>query len=313
MNNKIPTLQGLGIGIVALSGALPNPDELTTAIQWFENQGAHVSVSKTAYVKEQRFAGNDTQRLQALYEFIDREDISVILAARGGYGLTRLLPQIDFFRIARSGQCLVGHSDFNTVQLALLAQTGTPSLVGPMACYDFSPTAINTYMLEHFLKALFPGKMSICWPIQRNSKKHNARFSYHSFSGCEGCLWGGNLSVLMSLLGTPYFPNIEQGILFLEDVNEHPYRIERMLLQLLQAGVLQKQQAILLGSFSNYRLSDYDAGYNLTAGIAAVRQCCPIPIIEGLPFGHCPEKTSLRLGSLARLERQGQQWKLLSY
>ncbi len=288
------SLQGLGIAIIAPSGALPEPAALERAQALLTAAGARVSVSAQTCARHQRFAGDDAMRLSALHASLDDPTVDIILSARGGYGLTRLLPEIDFARIAASGKCLLGHSDFNTLQLALLAQTGAASLCGPMACYDFGALETNADCLQWFAQALGKKTAQVQW--QSDAEKLSV----------QGMLWGGNLSVLVSLLGTPYFPQIDRGILFLEDINEHPYRVERMLLQLHQAGVLDRQQAILLGDFSNYRLIDYDAGYDLPAAIVAVRERCSVPLITGLPFGHCPQKASLPMGHTATLEIRGQ-------
>lgn len=301
-NTRFP-LQGLGVGIVALSGAIPEPITLQRAQYWLEQQGAQVHVSQTAYAKEQRFAGTDAQRLQALYEFAERDDLSIILGARGGYGLSRLLPEIDFAQIARSGKCLIGHSDFQALQFALLAQTGAVSVAGPMACYDFGAETVDLLTMQHFVQTLGRNTVQVRWnDTSQTSKAQHGQW--------QGCLWGGNLSVLVSLLGTPYFPHINQGILFLEDVNEHPYRIERMLLQLLYAGVLEQQQAIVLGDFSNYRLTEYDAGYDFASAIKTIQNRCKTPIMNDLPFGHCPAKASLPIGVMATLQSDSNQIEL---
>lgn len=288
------SLPGLGIGIIAPSGALPEPEALDRAQARLMAAGAQLKVSAQACTQYQRFAGDDLVRLSALHEYLDDPAVQLILAARGGYGLTRLLPQIDFARLAASGKWLAGHSDFNTLQLALLAQTGAPSLVGPMACYDFGALETNADCLRWFAQALGRQTVQVQW--QTTAERISA----------EGTLWGGNLSVLVSLLGTPYFPQIERGILFLEDINEHPYRIERMLLQLQHAGVLDRQHAILLGDFSSYRLTEYDAGYDLPTAFAAVAQRCSAPLVSGLPFGHCARKASLPMGPAATLEVRDQ-------
>jgi muramoyltetrapeptide carboxypeptidase len=128
-------------------------------------------------------------------------------------------------------------------------------------------------------------------------------------------LWGGNLTVLAGLIGTPYFPSTQQtqnGILFLEDVNEHPYRIERMLMQLLDTGVLSNQSAILLGGFSAYRLYDNDKGYSLERAIEAIRTRLPqeIPILTGLPFGHQANKLTLPVGAQANLSFNSNQFEI---
>jgi muramoyltetrapeptide carboxypeptidase len=117
----------------------------------------------------------------------------------------------------------------------------------------------------------------------------------------SGTVWGGNLAMLVSLLGTEYFPRIDGGILFLEDIAEHPYRVERMLLQLMQAGVLARQQALVLGDFSGYRLSPADNGYDFAAMLAHLRATLPIPVLTGLTYGHIPRRVTIPFGAQGRL------------
>ena len=117
----------------------------------------------------------------------------------------------------------------------------------------------------------------------------------------RGLLWGGNLSMLCSLLGTPHWPTVKGGILFVEDVNEHPYRVERGLLQLHQAGVLARQKAVLLGAFSAWKPSPLDRGYSLKSAVAHLRAATRTPILTGLPFGHVQPKVSLPVGARVRL------------
>jgi muramoyltetrapeptide carboxypeptidase len=108
--------------------------------------------------------------------------------------------------------------------------------------------------------------------------------------------------MLVSLLGTDYFPRIDGGILFIEDIAEHPYRIERMLLQLMQAGVLGRQQALVVGDVSGYRLSPADNGYDFDAMLAYLRETLPIPVLSGLSYGHIPRRVTIPFGAQARLE-----------
>ena len=118
-------------------------------------------------------------------------------------------------------------------------------------------------------------------------------------------LWGGNLSVLCSLLGSPYFPTVQGGILFLEDVAEHPYRIERMLTQLLHAGVLARQKAIVLGQFTDYKRVPHDRGFTLQSVVNWLRSQLKVPVLTGLPFGHVPTKVLLPVGACCDLLVEG--------
>jgi muramoyltetrapeptide carboxypeptidase len=113
----------------------------------------------------------------------------------------------------------------------------------------------------------------------------------------RGQLWGGNLSVLVSLLGTPYFPQIKGGLLFLEDVAEFPWRIERMLTQLLHAGVLARQKAIILGQFTGYKATPHDKGFKLQTVVDWLGDRLKAPVLQGLPFGHVPTKVMLPVGA----------------
>jgi muramoyltetrapeptide carboxypeptidase len=130
-------------------------------------------------------------------------------------------------------------------------------------------------------------------PLQKNVKVNNA------------VLWGGNLAVLTSLLGTPFFPLVNKGVLFLEDVGEHPYKIERMLTQLFNAGVLQNQKAIVFGQFTTYKLIPHDKGFKLKTVIDRLRMQLKIPVLTGLPFGHVPTKVLLPIGAKVDLATDG--------
>ena len=224
---------------------------------------------------------------------------SIALACRGGYGLTRLLERIDWQRIAASterGTRWVGYSDLTALQLGLLAHTGARSWSGPLACDDFGrEEEPDEVTLGCFAEAM-AGELEAV--------------GFRTESGLDGLdvkgtLWGGNLAMLNSLLGTRHLPRIKGGVLFLEDVNEHPYRVERCLLQLHQAGVLASQKAVVLGAFSDFRPSPLDRGYTLKSAIAHLRSVTRVPIVTGLPFGHVPTKVCLPVGARVNLAIQG--------
>ena len=229
------------------------------------------------------------------------------MATRGGYGLTRLLDRIDWKRVARSveaGTRWVGHSDLTALQLGLLAHAPAITWAGPMACYDFGRSAE-----EHGEKAVDPVDEVTrdCFVEAMDGALEAVGFRTEAgFEGLDvkGTLWGGNLCMVVSLLGTPHWPRIKGGILFVEDVNEHPYRVERMLLQLGQAGVLDAQKAVLLGAFSDWRKSPLDRGYALKSAVEAVRATTRTPILTGLPFGHVPTKVCLPVGARVTLAVQ---------
>ncbi|SDC99557.1 muramoyltetrapeptide carboxypeptidase [Cupriavidus sp. YR651] len=263
---------------------------------WLKHHGYHVNNPDVLARRYLRFGGTDDERLADLHAIGTGPARELTLAVRGGYGLARLLDRIDFGRIAEqaraSGTPIVGHSDFTAFQMAYLAATGGVTFAGPMLLADFGAEPVDAFMWQHFEAILHDPAYTVDVQAPQVGKLPSA---------VEGALWGGNLAMLCSLLGTPYMPNIDGGILFLEDINEPPYRVERMLLQLLQAGVLARQQAIVLGDFSNYRTTDYDNGYDMDAVFDYVRARLGIPVLTGLPFGHCVRKLTLPVGGHARL------------
>ena len=175
----------------------------------------------------------------------------------------------------------------------MLAKTGAVSYAGPMAAFDFGGKRVDDLTAALFAETL-RGELEI---LSFESEQADA-------VDCRGVLWGGNLAVLVSLLGTPYFPRT-RGILFLEDVNEHPYRVERMLVQLAQAGVLGRQKAIVLGSFTDYKLTPHDDGYDLSSVIEWLRRETGVPVVPGLPFGHVKTKATLPVGARVGLATEG--------
>ena len=297
------------IHLIAPSGASLDTRSPLAGIEWLQKQGIEVLNAACVDRVEQRFAGTDAERLAEINQLANLSPEIAVVAMRGGYGLHRLLPDIQWDAIAKAiknGLQICGHSDFTVFQLGLLAKTGAVTLAGPMLNFDFAcqgeqSATPNALMWTHFQKAIHERKLDC-------TIKTNQAFLKNSAAGqASGMLWGGNLTVLAGLVGTPYLPSKEQtqgGILFLEDVNEHPYRIERMLMQLLDAGILANQSAILLGGFSAYRLYDNDRGYTLDSAIEAIRKRLPdsIPILTDLPFGHQAEKLTLPVGAQAHIQ-----------
>lgn len=273
------------IAVVAPSGYAADREALTRAIARLQAQGHQVHDFCSAHEKHQRFAASDADRVAQLHAAARHPEVEIVIALRGGYGLSRLLPAIDFELLADSGKRFVGHSDFTALHLGLLAKTGAVSFAGPMMCDDFSRPDVSEFTESHFWQCL-NGPMNVEIPASDNPSVD-----------VQGKLWGGNLSMIAHLLGTPWMPKVDDGILFIEDVNEHPYRVERMLLQLLHAGVLSRQKAVILGDFSGYRLTDYDNGYDLPAMLAFLGDQLPMPVLQGLPFGHTRDKLTLPIGA----------------
>ena len=281
------------VAIYAPSGFAQDPSALDRAVARLAALGCDVHVDASALARHTRFAGTDDERLAAVLRTAAMPGVDVALALRGGYGWTRLLPRLDFRALAASGKRWIGHSDFTAFQLAMLAATGAVTYAGPMATYDFGAEAPSDFTIGHALAMLGRGVDEASFA----SVGHDV--------DVEGTLWGGNLTMIASLAGTPYLPSVDGGILFVEDVAEHPYRIERMFHQLHYAGVLARQRAILVGTFTGYELAEHDNGYDLDSAIAHLRDLCRVPVVAGLPFGHVRDKLTLPVGGRARLAVRG--------
>src|SRR5690606_15563910 len=270
-----------GIYLISPSSAVSDPDRLPVACERLAQEGFKTTVDRAALAVHQRFAGTEKQRLAGISRALKQKH-PIVMATRGGYGLSRLLPQIDWGAVADSGKRFVGLSDFTAFNLALLAQTGAVSYSGPTAVADFGAKKLDDLTAALFGE-LMRGELEILSFETQDADPVDAR----------GVLWGGNLATLMSSMRTPYMPKVRGGILFIEDVAEHPYRVERMLAQLWQAGVLQRQKAIVFGHFTEYRLAAHDAGYDMPAVIKWLRSVVDVPVITGLPYGHVRTKATL--------------------
>lgn len=274
------------IALVAPSGFLPDASVADRAATFFAARGWRVEAGESIFARAQRFAGSDELRAHELQRFAADRVFDVVLCARGGYGLSRILGRLDYEAIARTARPVIGYSDFTAFNLALLAQAGAASFQGPSAMDFASPDA---FTVEHFFGAL-------------ENRSYALRFDGDGPNAVvKGMLWGGNLALVCALLGTPWFPKVRGGILFVEDVNEPAYRIERMLLQLVHAGVLARQRALVLGSFSPITPMPNDNGFDLSAVVAYLRATVDVPVFTGLPFGHVVHKATLPVGATAEL------------
>ncbi|MGF6368833.1 muramoyltetrapeptide carboxypeptidase [Paraburkholderia sp. RAU6.4a] len=284
------------IELIAPSGYPHDPEVLHRALHRLRAQGHRVDGEEAAKRRYQRFAGTDGERAADLNRLADpsRELPDVVLAVRGGYGAVRILHGLDYEglqrRLADQPIALVGHSDFTAIQLALLARAGLKTFGGPMLMSDFGAEQLSEFTMRHFWSALTQPTITVASDTPQAQSVD-----------VTGTLWGGNLAVVASLVGTPYMPRVQGGILFVEDVNEQPFRIERMIYQLHLAGILAQQKALVLGDFSGGKPYDYDNGYDLHAMVEQVRSLIGIPVVTGLQFGHVHNMVTLPVGADAHL------------
>ena len=280
------------IGVCALSGRV-DPGALQRASGHLKALGHRVVVAPQTANAWRYFAGTDDERVAGLHELLDDESVDLVIAARGGYGLSRIVAQIDWARVGASRKMFVGFSDFTAFNMAAYACGNLVTFHGPMLSVDFGPTEPDPFMREHFWKML----TSASHAIEDVAVEHA-----YGARKIEGVLWGGNLSLIAHLAGTPYFPAIDGGILYVEEIAEEPYAIERLFLQLHLAGVLARQKAILLGDFTDCRpLNTARYPYSMDEVIKTLRDLVPYPVLTDLPFGHIARKVTLPFGAPASL------------
>ena len=275
------------VGIIATSGFVPDPAAIDRAAAFFATRGWKVEAGDSVFTREQRFAGSDDLRLADLQRFATDVSVALIVSARGGYGMSRLLDRIDYAAIRTRKPLMVGYSDFTAFNLAYLAHGGV-SFAGPCAIELGAPTP-SAFTIEHFFGVLGARRYAIELELPGAQ------------ADISGRLWGGTLAMVVALLGTPYFPRVRGGILFLEDVNEPAYKLERMFYQLAHAGVLRRQSAIVLGEFAPVTPMPNDNGFDLEAALQRLREISGVPVFTGLPFGHSLRKLTLPVGGHARL------------
>ena len=293
------------IYIYSPSGAVRDKAAFRRGVSRLKALGHTVEVDPDALASSMRFAGDDDTRLAAIHRAA-ASGADVALMSRGGYGLTRLLDRLDYKAVAKGiarGTQFVGISDFTAFQLALFTKTGAVSWAGPALCEGFGALPLPDDIMEDCFNDLLLGQgEGAGWrmPAVRGAVAEPAEWKV-----ANATLWGGNLAVLVSLIGTPYFPAVKGGILFLEDVAEPPYRVERMLTQLLHAGVLARQKAVLMGQFTEFRLTPHDKGFKLKTVFEWLQKRIKAPIVTNLPYGHVQTKVLLPVGAKVDLVCQG--------
>lgn len=288
---------------IALSGSV-DAERLQRGIARLAARGVSPLDSTAAVAQWRYFAGDDTHRLTALGAALPSE-ADVVLFARGGYGVSRLLADIDWKAVAASRKVFCGYSDLTAFSLAALAQESFITFSGPVTAGEFAQIddlAARDFTEQHFFGLLAASEYT--YPAATSDHDHGQQ-------RIEGTLWGTNLAMIAHLVGTPYFPKIDDGILVLEDIGEAPYRVERMFWQLKLAGVLDRQRAIVLGTFVDCEpAASMRYPYSMADAIETLRQIAPCPVLTGFPFGHTPAKVTLPVGAAAALEINNSQYSL---
>jgi muramoyltetrapeptide carboxypeptidase len=288
----------LDIRLIAPSGYADDRAACHRGIERLQAAGHRVHGTDVVDRVFLRFAGSDAERAADINQLADPSVPlpDLVMAVCGGYGAIAVLDRLDFSGLAarfRDSACaLVGHGDFTAIQCALYARSAIGSLHGPMLVPDFGAAYLRESTWRHFWQTVTSPRTAIHWTSADEQQDLQV----------EGTLWGGNLSSLCSLVGTPYLPTIDDGILYVEESGEQAWRIERMLFELKLAGVLDGQRAILIGGLGGQRVSEYDNGYDIEHALQRFAHASGLPVVRGLTFGNGPDKGTMPFGARAELE-----------
>jgi muramoyltetrapeptide carboxypeptidase len=292
---------GATVALIAPAGPFPE-EKLAAARRNFAMLELRVKEGANLNARNGYLAGTDEQRLADLHEAFRDTAVEAIWCLRGGYGCTRLLPRIEFDLIRQNPKLLIGYSDITALHIAIQQQTGLVTFHGPVAASDLPE---NT--LRHFRAALMepltPYEVTIPDTLETLPGQEFKPFVITA-GRAGGALTGGNLSLLAAMAGTAFSPSFRNKLVFLEDVGEQPYRIDRMLTQLLQATDLPQAAGIALGVFFDCRPKPDSASLTLEETLRDRLGPLNIPVIYGIPFGHVPHQATFPYGVEAELDTE---------
>ncbi len=283
------------IALPVLMGRVRDHEAYARACVYLRAQGHTLIEDPNVQQTHGYFAATDEVRLATFHAMLaQRPDI--VMPVRGGYGVTRLLAQMDWHLIRSCGAKFIGFSDFTAFSLAALTH-GIMTYAGPMAAPEFGRTEIEPFMERECWSTLASGHCSVSVASEMPESAPQVLTQT-----INGMLWGTNLSLITHCVGTPFMPNVAGGILLIEEIDEEPYAVDRMLMQLHHAGILQTQQALIFGAINGYKPETAIAqGYVFEDLIADLRRRYTMPIVTNFPFGHIARKATLPIGGRATL------------
>lgn len=292
---------GMTVGLVTPASNVPEDEDLLAAMDFVRSLGFEARAAANLRRRKQYLAGTDQQRADDLNALFADPDVDAIFCVRGGYGSGRLLRDLDYDMIARNPKIIMGYSDITAILNAIHLRTGLLTFHGPIAGDNFSE-----YTFEQYRRVLVEPSTGtrIGEPPEFETRpgvvERDNRLTAIVSGSAEGHLIGGNLSLLVTLMGTPFEPDFDGAILFLEDVSEPPYSVDRMLTHLWLTGKLEQVAGIVFGKFTD---DDYD-GNTLSMEQVLRERCEPlgIPTLRGVMIGHIDDKTVVPIGARARLD-----------
>lgn len=301
---------GSRIGLVAPAGALLEQDDLQCAAEICRGLGFEPAIGVNAERRYGYLGGSDEERLSDLNAAIRDPDIAGIWCLRGGYGTTRILPGVDYDAFARTPKALIGYSDITALLNAVTRITGVVTFHGPVARAEL--TGFSREHLERAVRRTAPaGRLGRIGSPSYVLGARKGRIATLEAGVAEGVLAGGNLTLLQCLIGTPYFPDLDGAILFIEDVGEDLYRVDRVLAQFRTIGALDRLAGVAVGQFTEMKKATSDGALGFHEILETYFGPLGIPVAYGFPIGHVDDQWTLPLGVRARLDADGGELELL--
>jgi muramoyltetrapeptide carboxypeptidase len=292
---------GARIALIAPAGPLLEHDDLTRGEELCRALGFEPQPGPNAFRKYGYLAGSDEERLADLNAALSDPRIDAIWCLRGGYGMTRILDRVDFDALKRKPKAVIGYSDITALLNAAVQLSGVTSFHGPM-----SRSSLTPFSRRHFDRVLgnldAAGRLGRIAPAADVLVPRDDRIVTLRQGTAEGRLLGGNLSLLQCLVGTRYFPDLDDAILFLEDVGEDLYRVDRMLAHLRMAGMLQKVKGVMIGRFTEMDRGGEDGALGYDEVLSTYLLPLDVPVAHGFPIGHIDDQWTLPLGVRVRLD-----------
>lgn len=298
-----PPVLGAGsrVALVAPAGPLLEHDDLRRGEELCRALGFEPVLGPNAYQHYGYLAGTDAQRLSDLNSAIADPRIDAVWCLRGGYGMTRIIDQVDFAPLRKRPKAIMGFSDITALLNGAQVQAGLVTYHSPMARAPLTP--FSRWHFDRVLTTVNPaGRLGRVAPPADVLVPTSGRIVTLVPGVAAGQLVGGNLTLLQCLVGTRYFPNLDGKILFIEDVGENLYSVDRMLAQLRSLGELQKVAGILVGQFTELRRGTEDGSLGFDEVLTTYLVPLKVPVAYGFPVGHVDDQWTLPLGVNARLD-----------
>jgi len=284
------------IGLVSPSSTIADPARIEKGVSYLERLGYRVIVGNHVLKTYGYLAGTDEERAQDLHSMFGNKEVRAVWCIRGGYGTPRLLRSLNYRLIAQNPKIFVGYSDITTLHMAIFRRTGLVTFHGPMLGVDMAGQ-MEPYSEERLWQTLTsatkPGVVPLPAPGPQGLRSGRA----------TGRMIGGNLALLQSIMGTRYLPDFTDTLLFIEEIGEEPYRVDRMLVHMLNAGVFAKVRGVLVGQFTDCEPKDATKpSLSLARVFEEAAEYAGVPMLARMPFGHEEVKMTIPVGTRGRMD-----------